>query len=374
MRKSNYKYFLLVTFLSAYFSSSSALVYAERLDSIMHQLGENMLVLLPMLYLDDVKTEDLKPHLIELTSLLEKAKPHIVQSDVGSQINFSMLQDQIKKAVLYSDHSNLSMLKSELEDSFALCASCHNQDGNFVDQYGISKFRGLSEFLAAEYAYMTRDYGAALVSYQNHLKNDEGDKNSQKIALDKLLIITLEVYGEPELAYSTLTTVRKNLDVKRIKMPQLDAWLKVIFRLIEEPDALHSPLSKRTIKEINAYLYDEWPVVQLTLTIDEQLVYWITIRGKLNQLLRTNVGKQDVAYLLYWLAQSDRALNYRFYDSLSRRYLVQCIRGYSNHEMATECYKEYEMLMIVSFSGSSGIFLPTEVRDELSELRKLVYR
>jgi cytochrome c553 len=364
----------LTVFLSACVISFSVLVYAERLDSIMHQLGQNMLALLPALYEDDSKIEEMKPLLIELQTLLDKAKPHLSQSDAGTKINFSMLRDQVQQAVKYSDHSNLPMLKSELSNALALCASCHNQDGNFVDQYGISKFRDLNEFLAAEYAYMTRDYGAALVSYQNHLKNKQINQKSMLVALDKLLIITLEVYGEPELAYSTFTTVRKNFDVSKPEMIQLDEWLKVIYRLVEEPDALHSPLSTRTIKQINAYLEHEWPVIQQTLSTNEQFVYWVAIRGKLNQLLRANTEKEDAAYLLYWLALSDRALNYRFYDSLSRHYLVQCIRGYPNHEMAKECYKEYEMLMIVSFSGSGGVFLPVDAQKELNVLRKLVYR
>ncbi len=121
------------------------------------------------------------------------------------------------------------------------------------------------------------------------------------------------------------------------------------------------------------YLRNEWPVVQSTLNMNQQLVYWIAIRGKLNQLLRANPGSAHTPILLYWLAVSDRALHYRFYDSLSRRYLVRCMRDYTRYEIAKECFKEYEMLMIVSFSGSGGIFLPVEAEREIGELRRLVY-
>jgi hypothetical protein len=66
----------------------------------------------------------------------------------------------------------------------------------------------------------------------------------------------------------------------------------------------------------------------------------------------------EVPRLLYWLAVSDRALHYRFYDSLSRHYLEQCMREHTDHAFTKECFKEYEMLMVVSFSGSGGVYLP----------------
>jgi len=167
---------------------------------------------------------------------------------------------------------------------------------------------------------------------------------------------------------------RKSLNARNENTEELGEWLKVIERLVVDPGSTQSPLVPGNIEEMDSYLRNEWPALQVLLKHNEQLVYWIAIRGRLHSMLREFSGSQETPSLLYWLALSDRALHYRFYDSLSRRYLVRCIREYPEHQVAEECFKEYEMLMIVSFSGSGGIYLPMEAQQEISELRRLVYK
>ena len=360
----------------------------EELNVVMNQLGEKMLVILPGLYSDDVSVDKLKSDALELATLLKEAESHLGDADPGTRVTYNMLQDQLSQATRFSTHSNPNMLKSDLAESFALCASCHNQDRKFVRNYGISKFRDMDEFLAAEYGYLTRDYDSALTSYRNFIK-DKADESAadqdtsrqvqkdelKKIqtALDRMLVITLEVYREPKLAFDVFTENRKYLSKQTRFTQEIDDWLEVFQRLIEEPKSSHSPIGITSIEAMDHYLAEEWPVVQSVLDYNAQLAYWIAIRGQLNHLMRIYPEDAQTPRLLYWLALSDRALQYRFYDSLSRRYLVSCIRDYPEHEIAEECFKEYEMLMIVSFSGSGGVYLPDEAQQEIGELRRLVY-
>ena len=173
------------------------------LGDIMHQLGEQLLVVLPALYSDDDK--HLKSEVTSMTSLLHKAGEHI-GTDPGTRVNYQVLLEQLQHA---TQRTNTSMLKSDLRGAFAICASCHNQDKHFVRNYGISKLKGMDEFLAAEYSFMTRDYPSAVTSYRNYLESDPTDLTKIQVSLDRLLVIGLEIYADPELAANNLGALKK---------------------------------------------------------------------------------------------------------------------------------------------------------------------
>lgn len=109
----------------------------------------------------------------------------------------------------------------------------------------------------------------------------------------------------------------------------------------------------------------------VVLNWHEQQVYWMVIRYRLKQMMQQ--PDADLPVMLYWLAVSDRSTYYQFSNSLSRHYLEQCITNYSDHEYARKRFEEFELLMIVSFSGSGGIKLPIEIREDITRLRKTVY-
>ena len=342
------------------------------LNDIMHQLGEKLLVVFPRLYASESDSERLKSEIEEIKALFEQATPHLT-SDPGSRANYDLLMAELERASEYADTASHSMLKADLREAIAVCGSCHRQDRRFVRDYGISKFRDMDEFLAAEYGFMTRDYASALSSYRNFLAQEPTDSTRIQTALDHLLVVTLEIQEDPELAANTYKAIQPYLAQHREFSALVEERLASLAALTRNPADLNSPLVERDIDAMGWYLSEVFPLIRTGLSFDQQFVYWVAIRGQLNQLLRAQPGTASTPQILYWLAVSDRALQYRFYNSLSRRYLTQCIRDYPGHPYAQECFKEYEMMMIVSFSGSGGVYLPDEAIEEIESLRKVVY-
>ena len=150
------------------------------------------------------------------------------------------------------------------------------------------------------------------------------------------------------------------------------SWQSV-FSKLKNQSSLASPMTPRNIQEMDRFLVRDWPSIQSFLNWNEQQSYWMLIRRKLNTLLENSLDAGDVPILLYWQAVADRSTHFQFYDSLSRRYLERCMREYPRHPFARRCFDEFELLMIVSFSGSGGINIPVEVRKEINELRRIVY-
>lgn len=344
------------------------------INELMRDIGDTMLRMLPALYREESDRVLLLENLVRLDYLFEQARPHIEDQPVGARVTYGLLNSRIDEAIALGDRRNLSLLRRSVSDAFELCASCHAQDGMSKRAFGVSRIRELDEYLAAEFSYLTRDYESALTSIDNYF--DSGRERTQvrdNLVLERLLAITGEIYADPALAAAELRSVAPRIsDRTRLRVTD---WIDTFERLAESgKGGLQSPLGQGSIAGLDRFLTREWPSIRSTLGIDAQEAYWVTIRGALQRMLAQYPESAEVPRLLYWLAVSDRALHYRFYNSLSRAYLERCIIDFTDHPYARECVDEYEFLVLVSFSGSGGTLVPDDVRERLAELRALVYR
>jgi len=345
----------------------------KSIRALMVQISDSMLRLLPLINEKQPDATEVQREIGQLNKLFTEAGPHFEEAEIGSQLNYVMITEQLQSASRFATDNNLYSVKTTLAEAFQLCAGCHTQDRKTSKAFGISRLKSLDEFLAAEYSYLTRDYEAALISYKNHLTQVTDDYHRRALALDRILVITAGVYGDPNLTRDTLRQLLPRLSPLSAEQVKVKDWIDVMVRIIRAPDDIQSPTHARTVTEMDQYLTNEWPAIQSALTWNEQQAYWVVIRSRLNQFMQQPENEADTPRLLYWLAVSDRSLHYRFYESISRRYLDRCIRQYPDHPAAKDCFNEYELLMIVSYSGSGGVYVPVEVQQELNELRAIVY-
>lgn len=341
-----------------------------QLQSIMQELRESLLTLLPIVRGESFDRATFEKEAAKMAHLIDQAEDHFKDQPIGSQITYTMFRDRLDQVSDYADNNSLFTAKAILAESFELCASCHTQDQKSRRALGISKIKQLDEFLAAEYSYLSRDYESALTSYQNFLREEKEDNYRRTQALDRILAITMEVYGDTQSAKDMLSSLNASL-VSETEKLRVNDWISVM-TFIDKGDK-QSPLSAGGIDELEHYLRNDWPSIQSFMNWNEQQAYWMLIRTRLNNFLQDKPDPRQTPVLLYWLAVSDRSTHYQFYESVSRRYLEQCIRQFPGHPYAKDCFDEFELLMIVSFSGSGGINMPYEVRQEINELRKIVY-
>lgn len=346
---------------------------AEEVNEIMRDASDTMLRMLPSLYSESPDRLLVMENLIRLDYLFKQTESHFKSEQEGSQVNYILLRQRLGDAIELGERRNINFLSDAVVEAFALCASCHTQDSRMKPAFGVSKIKALDEYLAAEFSYLTRDYEAALTSFSNYLESDERTLQRDGDTFDRVLVITAGVMADPKFASDTLSSMRTHLDKESVLYEHVGEWIGVLEGFAKEPDAISFPLSKESVRALDEYLDNDWPVIQWTLTWAEQEAWWVVIRSSLNKFLVRGAKESEVPKLLYWLAVSDRALHYRFYSSLSKAYLEQCIERHPQDTYARRCLQEYEMLVLVSFSGSGGTHVPVEVQERLTELRRLVY-
>lgn len=354
---------------------------AAEIDELMRDAGDTMLRMLPSLYdagdTGDGDTSDrtlLLENLVRLDYLFKQSARHFEEEDtVGSRVTYDIMRKQLAEAIQLGERRNLSLMRRAVADAFSLCAACHTQDRRIKRAFGVSKIRELDEYLAAEFSWLTRDYASALTSFENYFGGDARTAARDERALERVLVITAEVFADLPAAIDKLREFSKFIDADSRNRERIDAWIEVLSRLASQEDGLQSPLHKMTVDQLDRFLSHEWPALQAALGWHQQEAYWIVTRGELNRFLNRRPAERDVPKLLYWLAVSDRALHYGFYNSLSRGFLERCIEEYPEHPYAKRCLDEYELLVLISFSGSGGTHVPWEVRRRVEELRRLVY-
>lgn len=347
---------------------------ARNINEIMQDASDTMLRMLPALYAEEPDRALVMEGLVKLDDLIGQAEPHFAKGQEGARVTYGLLGERLEDAIALGERRNINLMRGAVNDAFELCASCHTQDRKMKRAFGISKIRNLDEYLAGEFSYLTRDYESALTSFANYLKSDERTLERDASAFDRVLVITAEVLADPLMASEVLAAMQKQLDPEGSISRYVTDWVRALGRLSADRGTLASPLDKKSVSELDTYLDREWPAIQASLAWPEQDAYWVVIRSELNRFLSQGAKASEVPKLLYWLAVSDRALQYRFYSSLSKGYLEQCILAHPRDPYARRCLEEYEMLILVSFSGSMGTFVPPEVQAQLNQLRRLVYQ
>ena len=342
----------------------------DQLKDVMQHLSDSLLTLMPIVQSAGMNQAEFTKEVLRLQRHVHEAESHFKDQPVTARISYEMLKERIDEVSQLSEEKSLITARSVLSESLELCASCHTRDRQSRLSFGISKLHDLDEFQAGEFSFLSRDYESALVSYKNFLATDHKDAYRRSQALDRMLAVTTEIYGDMEAGSKILDDV---VLVSESEKYRVDAWQK-LFSQLKDGQGLISPLAPENIAEMDRFLKEDWPSIQSFMGWNEQQAYWMLIRQKLNGFLQSEPKANDVPVLLYWLAVADRSTHFLFYESLSRRYLEQCIREYTAHDYAQKCFEEFELLMIVSFSGSGGINMPVKVREEINELRRLAYQ
>jgi hypothetical protein len=348
----------------------------ESLNELMQDLGNTMLRMLPSAYSKSPDQVLLLENLVRLEYMLDEARPHFDKVNDGGQVTLTLLQERLAEARAYGTSGHPALLQTTLSEAFTLCASCHVQDRVKRRAFAVNASQSLDDYLAGEYYFLTRNYDAAAQSMQKYFaasdrKHRQDLSHQDGIVLQRILTMGVEVQRDLTATATELRSALKHIDSADYNHGRVEDWLNVLTRVGQGDTGLKSPIGLG-MSELDKFLSSDWPDLRASLNFSQQEAYWVIVRGELNRHLKLASAQQHLPKVYYWLAVADRELQYRFYGSLSRAYLEACVYEFPGDAYAARCLDEYELLVLISFSGSSGTFVPPEVNEKISEMRKLI--
>ena len=70
------------------------------------------------------------------------------------------------------------------------------------------------------------------------------------------------------------------------------------------------------------------------------------------------------------MSVAEKRLSNTYFFTLSELYLKDCIKKYSSSSYAKKCYNLYEDNILAGYTGSSGLDIPVDEKEELKRLKK----
>ncbi len=337
----------------------------------MQKAAESLSELMPFIYNDKAfRSPDNKPQIEQnINSLIDvvAGTPELLSDHaVTMQISQQSLLNTLKQArTLYNDGSYATS-QYLLSGVPVVCSSCHIQDGrsSSVD-LTLQRSAFANDFSFAEFNFYLRNYDQAEAAYRAYLKQPEiqSSRIQCRKTLERLLDISLITNKDESAAEALLkdASAMKQLDMEtRQILHQWDIGL----------DSLNFTLP--TLKQLEQSIYkafDEKFTLEHEFIFQEEnrpkALLW---RQQLHQTLRQAQSKRDTARALYLLSILERALGDQIDLSLAHLYLKECIR-LQTAPYSGKCLSEYENHLYFYYGGSSGDHLPSEVQQELMELK-----
>ncbi len=328
-------------------------------------------------FTDPKNAKEISTNLKEFAELAKLARHDENLSQTNFKFSNQVLEEHITDTERIFRQGNKEFARWKLASTVSVCMSCHTQiptaNKSFVDFGNYKMFS--SDFDQAEFLFATRGFEQALVIYDRII--DGYPKNSDTLAnvetsLERQLAYFSRIRRSPVEAIAKIKLHQNNKELPEFLQKNLKIWIKQFENWESQvtPDPKASS-DNQILAFAKKNIVTKWTSSTMEAT-NPDLIPYLRVSGILYEYLSTHPKSKATPEILYWLAICDRSISENFFYSLADLYLKECILKYSTAPISKDCYKEYELETISSYSGSAGTNLPSEVRNELVQMKKLI--
>ena len=255
------------------------------------------------------------------------------------------------------------------------CSSCHTQVPGEKSKGWSFKTTELSgtSYDKGEFLFAVRHYKEALGFYDQFIRSfdkESDDYMPLETAIKRSLVIYVRILRDLNGASKAVSDYLKIKSIPSYLRSEMQGWIRGLDKLkkSKSPDPQSSDLNS-----IETYAQK---IIQPLLKKSgirfnpEAFVELMQASGIIYDFM--NHTKQSSAELLYYLALSDSTISKGYFFSMADRYLKECIVKFPTDAFAQRCYSELESRTIEDYTGSSGLDFPSDVKQELERLRKMI--
>lgn len=285
--------------------------------------------------------------------------------------NLSIIRSSIHQFKESAKMKNFYFAKRGLKTIVAKCITCHAQlpsekygkiNGKYVN---ILEAEVKSSYDQAMMAYLLRDYKMAINKFMNAVKEYKHDPQIQDRSIRKIIKISFMNTHDKNSLLKDLKAIKPYIKKGTYLSENIEMWEKQILEFKLPASGIGI---KKLVKQMLVPIEDE---VRLGDPSNEMIKLHY-MQGVLSRYMTIEKGKGSTAMALYWLGLIENSFHEDFMFSLGDMYLKRCIKDYSSSEYAMKCYKALEDSYVMGFTGSSGTSIPSDIKKELKNLKKLL--
>lgn len=325
---------------------------------------------------DPENTKKIKSYITDYSERVSVVKTHAGEQILGDdpivKYTIGHLKDSTQQALSAFNEGHREYSRNVLKDSIGACFNCHSsnqlgpQSGFSTAQLG-SGFR-MYATEKADFYVSTRQYDRAIDVLESVLKTPdsyEGQPHEQVAAIKKYLSLVVRVKRDPARAAQSLNMFLSQGRLPYFIASDAESWLSSIRDWQTEKKISTPPLQKA--KE----LLKKADKKQAVGSFQAGYVENLRATTYLHEALKVTQNPQDKAEIYFLLGESYDIISDLGVWDLPELYFESCIRTNPKSKISQKCYKSYEKSIVLGFSGSAGLFLPTAEKNKLAELKKI---
>jgi hypothetical protein len=355
---------------------------SAKVRDVMDQLMAQVFILKPFIisessFNDPANAARISDALQKMVVLSRQVSHEERISRTGFQVPAALLTQQLEDVENVFRNGNKDYALGNLRSTLGVCMSCHTQLPAVSTQFSaLNESQVLTNpFDEAEFLFLIRNFDAAMTLYADLIKGYPLN-NAEPDDLEKAVYRQVFYYVRVARDLQGLSIILQR-DSANQQLPQ--RLQKQIKGLIAAVDAVQGD-NYRQFTQAQAADLRNYAETQLSeelrgdfsLDAPENMIAALKFSSVLYEYLDANPTTPLKPEILYWLSFSERRYPYQSMYSLPDLYLKQCVLDYPKSAVAKQCLAEYEELITLGFTGSSGTHLPDDVKQELHSMHQLV--
>jgi TolA-binding protein len=314
----------------------------------------------------------------ELQTAFKNAKHETLLKQDLFAPSYAVINEHISESTKAFKKGDKDYAHWRLKELTSLCLDCHTrlpvshpssfQTGelaidpkNFDNKYNL----GIAQLIV-------RRYPDAKQSFTEYIDEKIVSSNFQDMILPfkQLLLIDLKVLKNP----SDMKKVTTHYLTKKQLPEDIKSTLKNWDQRLKKWEKRGGYISGlKDDKHVEKFLKEVVePIYKVASYSDELDVDFLMISGLLSNYLFENPESAKAPELNYWLGWVEKYLKREQFFGSGDRFLKQCIRRYPSSPMAPKCLDEYQESINFEFSGSAGTSIPSEIQEEIKQLKALI--
>lgn len=350
----------------------------------MDQMLEQVFRLKPYLvseesFKDPKNSQKISESLTAMAALSKKINHEKMITKTGYQISANVLNQQLKDVEDVFKTGNKSYALWSLRSTLGVCMSCHTQVPAVSTRFStLNESRVLTNpFEEAEFLFVIRNFEEALKLYEKAVtgypKNNVVLPDVEK-ALQRQLYYYVRVARDFKSLAGTLKKDKANSQLPKMTRERLQNLLSAVEAMKDEGYPQFTDDKKAELKAYVEKGLKEELSGDFSLDLPKKEIGALKISSVLYEYLNRYPETSLKPEILYWLSFCEGRYRYQSMYSLPELYLKQCVVEFPHHPIAKKCLAEYQDLVTMSFTGSSGTHIPADVSKELQTLQDLIQK
>lgn len=327
-------------------------------------------------YRDPKNFQKIDDSLKQMVALSEKITHEGKIKKTGFAISSKALNEQLREAELVYRVGNKDYSLWMLRSTLSVCMSCHTQlPASSTKFESISKEHFLAKpFDEAEFLFIVRNFDKAMPLYDQVIESYPDNKASQENvekSLARKVYYYVRVKRDLAGLSESLKKNQKNKALPTLVTKRIKALAQAAEKMKKEGYPEFTEAQQADLKKYVETQLQEELKGNFSPAVTKEISY-LKVSSVLYKYLDQHPETPLKPEILYWLSFCERRYEQKAFYSLPELYLKQCVLEFPEAPVAKSCLQEYQDLVTMAYTGSSGTHIPKDVEREIKAMKEMV--